>query len=476
MQEPVLNPSAMPQAVEVIPYRHEAPLFWISVYLAITMWVLMIVGTMGLAIPIVLLIGLLGVFAQSLLIAWIKGNAVRVTPAQFSDLHALYQQSCARLGIAKQPELYLAQADGMLNAIAVRFMRRDYVVLLSSVVDALDTRPEAIKFYMGHELAHVKRKHLSRQWWLWPGLIMPLVSPAYSRACEYTCDRHGLACCNNLDDAKRALGVLVAGEARWKTLNLQAFEEQAQATGGFWMAVNELTADYPWLCKRMVVLENREAQFPRRSFFAWMIALVSPRMGYGGAVVGFLYWLMLGGLMLALVGTIALGLSLPNKADLLNKSGALSSLSKHHAATAEADSEASEDAQTTTDAASAPVHTVDEVLPSQHARMEAIAQAIDRYQSTHKGKAPADLEALGLKASAVEDIVYEATPGQPGKQSISLFTNLLCKECGDTTMLTMDKEGQAAWTCLAFDVSEKTLSTHGIACESVMIGAKPRTD
>ena len=69
-----------------------------------------------------------------------------------------------------------------------------------------------------------------------------------------------------------------------------------------------------------------------------------------------------------------------------------------------------------------------------------------------------------------------ATPGQPGKQSISLFANLSCKGCGDTTMLTMDKEGQAAWTCLAFDVSEKTLSTHGIACESVMIGAKPRTD
>jgi Zn-dependent protease with chaperone function len=239
-----------------------------------------------------------------MLIAWLKGNSVRVTQEQFPDLHALYLQSCQRLGIDKRPEFYLAQADGMLNAMATRFMRRDYVVLLSGVVEALEDRPQAIKFYMGHELAHIQRKHLSRHWWLWPGMIFPLLSPAYSRACEYTCDRHGFACSDNLEDAKRALAVLVAGPDRWKTLNIGAFEAQAKESGGFWMAVNELTADYPWLCKRMMVLENRSALFPRRSFFAWMIAAVSPRLGYGGAIIGFLYWILLGILTLVLVGAL----------------------------------------------------------------------------------------------------------------------------------------------------------------------------
>jgi Zn-dependent protease with chaperone function len=289
------------QAVTVIPYRHETPLFWISAYFAVSLWLVMLLFTAGLIIPIMLFLGLLGVFAHSLLIAWLKGNSVRVTPEQFPDLYALFTQSCQRLGMERQPELYLAQSDGMLNAMATRFMRRDYVVLLSAVVDALEDRPQAIKFYMGHELGHIRRKHLSRHWWLWPGMLYPLLSPAYSRACEYTCDRHGFACCDNLEDAKRALAVLVAGPERWKTLNLTAFEEQAKASGGFWMAVNELTADYPWLCKRMMVLENRNAQFPRRSFFAWMIAMLSPRMGYGGAVIGFLYWLMMGMLILFLV-------------------------------------------------------------------------------------------------------------------------------------------------------------------------------
>ena len=304
-----VNPSQITpqiQAVKVLPYRHEEPLFWISVYFACTMWLVMLLFTFGLIIPIMLLVGALGMFAHSLLIAWLKGNSVRVSAQQFPDLHALFVQSCTRLGITKQPELYLAQSDGMLNAMATRFMRRDYVVLLSAVVEALADRPQAVKFYMGHELGHIRRKHLSRHWWLWPGMIFPLLSPAYARAREYTCDRHGFACCNNLDDAKRAMAVLVAGPECWKTLNLAAFEGQAKDSGGFWMAVNELTADYPWLCKRMMVLENRNTVFPRRSFFAWMIAALSPRMGYGGAIIGFLYWLILGGLILVLAGALLL--------------------------------------------------------------------------------------------------------------------------------------------------------------------------
>ena len=61
-----------------------------------------------------------------------------------------------------------SQSVGMLNALAVRFMRQDYVVLLSNIVDALKDRPEAIRFYMGHELAHIQRRHLTRHWWLAP--------------------------------------------------------------------------------------------------------------------------------------------------------------------------------------------------------------------------------------------------------------------------------------------------------------------
>ena len=258
---------AAPTAVTVLPYKHEDPLFWISVYVACSLWLLLLIFTVGLVVPFVLLMGLLGLFTRSLLIAWVRGNAVKVGAEQFPDLHRQFQHSCQRLGLQQVPELYLCQADGMLNALAVRFMRQNYVVLLSNIVDALKERPEAIRFYMGHELAHIQRKHLTRHWWLAPAGLTPLLAPAYSRACEYTCDRHGLACCDNLEDAQRALVVLAAGSERWKQVNLGAFEAQSRDTGRFWMAVNELTSDYPWLCKRLACLQDRNASFPRRSAF-----------------------------------------------------------------------------------------------------------------------------------------------------------------------------------------------------------------
>ncbi|MGH8746356.1 MAG: M48 family metalloprotease, partial [Burkholderiales bacterium] len=35
-----------------------------------------------------------------------------------------------------------------------------YIVLLSDVVDALESERGAIDFYIGHELGHIRRKHL----------------------------------------------------------------------------------------------------------------------------------------------------------------------------------------------------------------------------------------------------------------------------------------------------------------------------
>ncbi len=281
------------QAVKVLPYKHEPVLFWISVYFAVQMWLLMLIFTLGLIIPIMLFVGFCTLFTGSLWVAWLRGNGVLITATQFPDLHEKMQACSQRLGFDKQPEFFLLQSQGSLNALAMRFLRRDYVVLLAEIVDALEERPNALKFYIGHELGHIHRKHLSRHWWLWPGLVVPILASAYSRAKEYTCDRYGFACCDSVEDAQRALAVLAAGTSRWQHLNLADFQAQAQRTGGFWMAVNELTADYPWLCKRMVRIANRDAQFPRRSAWAWFIAMLSPRIGYGGSVIGAVYALFI---------------------------------------------------------------------------------------------------------------------------------------------------------------------------------------
>jgi Zn-dependent protease with chaperone function len=455
--------------VHVLPYRHEDPLFWISVYFAISMWLVLLIVTFGLIIPIMLLIALLGLFTHSLLITWLKGNSVKVTAQQYPDLHDLYLQTCTRLGIEKRPELYLVQVDGMLNAVATRFMRRDYVVMLSAVVDALEDRPQAIKFYMGHELGHIKRKHLSRHWWLWPGMLFPLLSPAYSRAREYTCDRHGFASCDNLDDAKRALAVLAVGPQRWKTINLAAFEEQAQATGGFWMAVNELTADYPWLCKRMMVLENRNAVFPKRNFFAWMIAALSPRMGYGGAVIGFLYWLILGVSILALTVALVFSGSNFSMSEIFKDDPVIEKLKKIFGASVDSEAETTQSADAEKpDTVVVSDQDSSNILAS-YGQLLVVSMAIDDYMDKNKKQIPGALSALDKDTLAgAQGIRYEvlsqSKAGTPGQ--VLLETNVDCENCEKAKplmQLRLQKDGQ--WVCNAADIGVDIVRKLSLDCE-----------
>lgn len=448
--EPVGSVAA-PSAVTVLPYKHEDPLFWISAYVAVSLWLVLLVFTLGMVVPIVLLLALLGLFTRSLLITWVRGNALRVSPEQFPDLHRLFQHSCQRLGVQRVPELYLCQADGMLNALAVRFMRQNYVVLLSNIVDALKDRPEAIKFYMGHELAHIQRKHLTRHWWLAPAGLMPLLAPAYSRACEYTCDRHGLACCDQLEDAQRALVVLAAGTERWKQVNIGAFEAQAQETGGFWMAVNELTADYPWLSKRLVRLKDRDATFPRRSWWAWAIAAVSPRLGYGGAVVGFLYLLMLGLVILALVLALAFnGSAIGQRIEQIWQ-GATGQLVPQHDEVPADDEEAAEEAEE----AAAEAVSGDEL----HTIGQTVTAGIDAHVARHSGQFPEDLDAIeGLVEALIERVgdrwqgtsYAYLTPGESGSKAAEVEVETHCTDCGDQLLsLRYQRLRAGQWSCRA---------------------------
>jgi len=187
----------------------------------------------------------------------------------------------------KIPEAYLIHGDGVFNAFATRFLGRNFIALYSDVVDALENHPEAINFYIGHELGHIHRKHLIWSPILMPGSFLPLLGSAYYRACEYTCDRYGLACCQSPIDAKYGIAALAAGSSRWQTMNIDQYVAQKKHTGGFWMSFHELIPDYPWLVKRMSVIHNLgsnvNAKHPKRHFAAWLLAAFTPRFGVGGA-------------------------------------------------------------------------------------------------------------------------------------------------------------------------------------------------
>lgn len=273
-------------------YPRERSLGSITLVLGLLCWLLLIVGTFGVALLALALGFVIYLFAQSALIAHIKGNGVELTQAQFPDLHDQFLACCERLGIARPPQAYILGGNGALNAFATRFLGRQYVVLLSDVVDAMDQHADGVRFYIGHELGHLRMKHLNGQLLRWPVLWLPLLGAAYARARESTCDRHGLACSSTPEGAARALAALAAGSKRWAQLNLKAYHRQSGKAAGFWMSFHELTAGYPWLTKRALRVLDGEAAVPRRSAGAYLLAALVPyagRLGGGFGVIVMVY-------------------------------------------------------------------------------------------------------------------------------------------------------------------------------------------
>lgn len=286
--------------MDTLVYARERTLGNLTLALGLLAWLGIVLGTFGIALIGLALGFLIYLFAQSALIAYIRGNGVRLSSEQHPDLYAQFLHCCKTLQIDTVPEVYILAGNGGLNAFATKFLSTQYVVLLSDVVDAMDQHPDGVRFYLGHELGHLRRKHLDLHFVRWPVLWLPLLGAAYSRACETTCDRHGRACCESAEGAARSLAALSAGAHRWKDLNLAAYHQQAQQGTGFWMSFHELTAAYPWLNKRVSRVMDPQAELPKRSAMSYVLALLVPYAGRMGAGFGLILWVYILGMLAAI--------------------------------------------------------------------------------------------------------------------------------------------------------------------------------
>lgn len=279
-------------------YPRERLLGAVTLIIGIVFWLALLVGTFG-TILIGLAVGAVAyLFVHSALIAHLKGNGVELSEAQLPELYAEFTACCHRLQVDPSPKAYVLNGNGVLNAFATKFLRTQYVVLNSGVVDAMQGNADGLRFYIGHELGHLRMKHLRGQFFRWPVLWLPLLGAAYSRARETTCDLHGLACSGSGAAAVRALSVLAAGPARWKNLDLPAYIRQTEHSRGFWMSFHELVSGYPWLTKRAARVAGEDASVPARNPFAYLLAIFVP---YGGRLGGGITFL----LMVYLVGVLA---------------------------------------------------------------------------------------------------------------------------------------------------------------------------
>lgn len=283
----------------------------LTLVLGIMAWSLLFLGTFGMIIFILLGGYVFYLFAQSALIAYVKGNGVKVTSTQFPELYKQYVSCCETLEMTKHPEIYLLNGDGGMNAFATKFLGSHFVILLSDIVDAMDEHEDGVRFYIGHELGHIKLNHLTGTLFRWPALWLPLVGAAYGRAKERSCDNHGRACCSSNENAAKALAALSTGGEQWKKVNIEELSEQAQEGGSFWMSLHELFSGYPWLTKRIARIANPEKKLPEHHPLAIILAIGAPYGGKAGPITSMI-------IMFYVVGVLA-AVAMPKFSDAITK-------------------------------------------------------------------------------------------------------------------------------------------------------------
>jgi Zn-dependent protease with chaperone function len=209
----------------------------------------------GVVVTYVVIFLLYLLFRHGLLIGYLKGNAIRVSDNQFPALFSVVRDQAEKLRMRKIPAVYVLQAGGALNAFATRFFWRDFVVVYSDVLEtAYEEGNKAIEFIVGHELGHIRRRHSTKHILLFPSFIVPFLNSAYSRACEYTCDRIGHALCP--EGSVPGMLVLAAGKRLHSKVNVDALLRSSRSEGGFWRWFAEIVSSHPNLPKRIAAFRS----------------------------------------------------------------------------------------------------------------------------------------------------------------------------------------------------------------------------
>lgn len=187
---------------------------------------------------------------HGILIGFLKGNAVRVSESQFQDVYALAKNQSEQLGMDTMPAIYIMQAGGLLNAFATRFFGKDFVVIYSDILEAAQGQSNnALAFIIAHELGHIKRRHSTKHILLFPSTFVPFLNQAYSRACEYTCDKIGYSLCP--EGSIPGMLILAAGKHLHSKINVDEFLLNSQKERGFWRWFAEIVSSHPNLAKRI---------------------------------------------------------------------------------------------------------------------------------------------------------------------------------------------------------------------------------
>ncbi|WP_028551343.1 M48 family metallopeptidase [Paenibacillus sp. UNC451MF] len=231
-------------------HENETTLFIVSACISVLIYLSLIFSVIG--IPYLLIGLVVSLLLHGLMLASIRSSGVKLSERQFPLVHERVHSLCSQMGITKVPDVFVVQSGGILNAFAARFLGRNFVILYSDIFELIEQgNDEELTFVIAHELAHIQRKHMTKHMLIWPAMWIPFLGNAYSRACEYTCDRMATAYTGNANAAVRALTVLAIGKQLFTRVNISEYLEQSARERGFFIAWFELLSTHPPLPKRI---------------------------------------------------------------------------------------------------------------------------------------------------------------------------------------------------------------------------------
>ena len=198
-----------------------------------------------------------GFLGSALLLGHLRGNAVRVSSKQFPDVFEILKMQAEKLELATVPVMYVMHQGGFLNAFAAKLLGRNYIIIFSEVLEAAyQEGMPVVAFIVGHELGHIKRKHVGglKSWLIFPASFIPFLHSAYSRACEYTCDNIGYALCP--EGAQKGLLILSVGKGVYKKVHIDELCLDFHESQGFATWFAEIVSTHPHLMKRIARIES----------------------------------------------------------------------------------------------------------------------------------------------------------------------------------------------------------------------------
>lgn len=236
-------------------HNNEKAYFTIALVISIFTYLVLILSIVGI---LYLFIGLvITFFMHGLAIAYFRSNGVKITPQQFPHIHDKVQELCRLMEVKKIPDVFVIESGGFLNAFATRFRGRNFIVLYSEIFELIiDKREDELTAVIAHELAHIKRNHITKQLLILPAQWIPFLGSAYSRATEYTCDRIATAYTGNAYATINVLTTLAIGKHLSSQVNVPEYLVHSNLESGFFVWLSHVLATHPPLPCRIREIEN----------------------------------------------------------------------------------------------------------------------------------------------------------------------------------------------------------------------------